>query len=85
MSIMVDRETVVSAINKFISQQTFENAVILLEYLCELKQVSKDETVMAVTENHTTFTIIIPFILEELERTLKIHRITKNNTLITVF
>ena len=86
MNIMADRETVVSDINKFISQQTLENAVVLLEHLCEVKEINKDETIKAVIANPMVLSMIMPNVLIELERTLKINRITdKNNILITVF
>lgn len=83
---MVDRETVVSDINKFISQQTLENAVTLLEYLCELKEVNKEEAIKAVVANPMILSTVMPNVLLELERTLNINSVTdKNNILITVF
>ena len=86
MNIMADRETVVSSINKFISQQTLENAVTLLEYLCELKEVNKDEAIKAVIANPVLLSMVMPNVLTELEIAFNIIRITdKNNTLITVF
>lgn len=87
MSIMVDREQVVTAINKFIHQNTLENAIILVEYLCEINEVSnKEETVKAVTVNPMIISLIIEQTLQELETKLNICRIVdKYNKLISVF
>ena len=87
MSIMVEREQVVTAINKFIHQNSLENAIVLVEYLCEVNEVpNKEETVKAVTVNPVIISLILEQVLEEFETKLNICRIVdKNNKLISVF
>ena len=84
---MADREQVVTAINKFIHQNSLENAIVLVEYLCEVNEVpNKEETVKAVAVNPVIISLILEQILQELEIKLNICRIVdKNNKLISVF
>ncbi len=87
MNIMVDRDTVVDAINKFIVHRKVEDVNTLFDYLCEVKQIpNKDEAVKAVTSNPVIISFITSRILEELETHFKINRvIDKNYQLISVF
>lgn len=87
MSIMVDRDTVVDTINKFIVHRKIEDINTLFDYLCEVKQIpNKDESVKAVTGNPVIVSFIASKILEELEIHFNIYRVTdKNNQLISVF
>ena len=87
MSIMVDRDTVVDTINKFIVHKKIEYINTLFDYLCEIKQIpNKDESVKAVTGNPVIVSFIASKTLEELETHFNINRVTdKNNQLISVF
>ena len=84
---MVDRDTVVDTINKFIVHRKIEDINTLFDYLCEIKQIpNKDESVKAVTGNPVIVSFIASKILEELETHFNIYRVTdKNNQLISVF
>lgn len=87
MSIMVDRDTIVDTINKFIAYRKMEDIVALFDYLCEAKQIpNRDEAVKAVTDNPVIVSFIASKILEELQTHFNINRVTdKNNQLISVF
>lgn len=87
MNIMVDRDTVIDTINKFIAYRQIEDIITLFDYLCEVKQIpNKDESVKAVTGNPVIVSFIANKILEELEIHFNIYRVTdKNNQLISVF
>ena len=84
---MVDRDTVIDTINKFIAYRQIEDIITLFDYLCEVKQIpNKDESVKAVTGNPVIVSFIANKILEELEIHFNIYRVTdKNNQLISVF
>lgn len=87
MNIMVERDTVVDTINKFIAYRKMEDINTLFDYLCEVKQIpNKDESVKAVTGNPVIVSFIASKILEELESHFNISRVVdKNNQLISVF
>ena len=87
MNIMVDKETVVSAINKFIKSREMKDIITLFDYLCEVKQIpNKDEVVKAVTTNPVLMQFIVDRTLQDLEVHFGICRITDaNNQLISVF
>ena len=87
MSIMVDRDTVVDAINKFIAYRQIEDIITLFDYLCEIKEISnRDQAVKAVAADPMIISVIANRTLEELETHFKICRVTdKNNQLISVF
>ena len=87
MSIMVDKDTVVSAINKFIASRRVEDMATLFEYLCEVKQIpNKDEAVKAVTGNSMILTLVADRVLQDLETHFGIRRVTdSHNQIITVF
>lgn len=84
---MVDKDTVVAAINKFIASRRVEDMATLFEYLCEVKQIpNKDEAVKAVTVNPMVLTLIADRTLEALETHFGIRRVTdSHNQIITVF
>ena len=87
MSIMADKDTVVSAINKFIAYRRLEDVITLFDYLCEAKQIpNKDDAVKAVTANPIILHLIAEETLKSLETHYNITRVTdKNNQLISVF
>lgn len=84
---MVERDTVVDTINKFIAYRKMEDIVTLFDYLCEAKQIpNKDEAVKAVTVNPIIIQLIVDETLKSLETHFNINRVTdKNNQLISVF
>ena len=86
MSIMVDKETCVEAINKFIATKSINDAAVLLEYLCEIKDLPNKEEALKTLSNPVLISMFMPRILEELEIAFNLVRLTdKNNTLILVY
>ena len=89
MNIMVDRETVVSTINKFIQKNNLEDIVTLFDYLCEIKEIpnkDREQAVKAVTVNPLIISLISNRTLEDLEIHFHICRVTdKNHKIISVF
>ena len=87
MNIMVDRDDVISTINKFIRENELEDLVTLLDYLCEIKEIpNKEQAIKAITSNPIIISIIANKILEELETHFSICRVTdKNKNIIIVF
>ena len=87
MSIMVDKDTVASAINKFIKSREMKDILTLFDYLCEVKQIpNKDEAVKAVAANPMVLTLIVDRTLQDLEIHFGICRLTDaRNQLISVF
>ena len=87
MSIMVDRETVVSAINEFIKERRAEDIITLFDYLCEVKQIpNREDAVKAVSAQPMILPLIVDKTLESLETHFSIQRVVdKNNQLISVF
>ena len=43
MNIMVSKEDCIAAINKFIKSKSINDAVVLLEYLCDIKDLENKE------------------------------------------
>lgn len=83
---MVSREQCVAAINDFIEKKELKKAVTLFEYLCELKNETHTEEIQMVCSNPTLLSMLLPNILEELQKEFNINKITdRNNTLITVY
>ena len=86
MSIMVDKETCVKDINKFIRSKSLNDAVILLEHLCDIKDLSNKQEAINTLNNPALISMLIPQIIEQLEIELKLVRLTdKNNILILVY
>lgn len=86
MSIMVSKEDCIDAINKFIWFRNMNDAVVLLEYLCDIKGLENKEEVLKVLTNPALISMLMPKILEELEIELSLTRLTdRNNNLILVF
>lgn len=87
MSIMVNREEAVSAINEFIRTNNYGIIGNLFEQLCEYKQIpNSKEEIKAVISNPMVLFSIWNLVLVEIETILNIYRITdKYNQLITVF
>ena len=86
MSIMVDKETCVEAINKFIKSKSIKDAVILLNYLCEIKDLPNKEEAINTLNNPALISMLIPQILDELEKHFNLVRVTdKNNTVLLVY
>lgn len=83
---MVDKETCVKGINKFIATKSIEDAVVLLEYLCDIKDLPNKEEALNALSNPALISMFMPRILEELERAFNLVRLTdRNNTLILVY
>ena len=84
---MVDRETCVKDINKFIKSNQLNDLMTLFVYLCELKEIPNiDNVVNQVSNNISIMSIIASNILEELQITLKINKVTdKYNKTILVY
>jgi len=86
MSIMVDKETCVEAINKFIKSKSIKDAVVLLNYLCEIKDLPNKEEAINTLNNPALISMLIPQMLDELERHFNLVRVTdKNNTVLLVY
>lgn len=83
---MVDKETCVKDINKFIATKSVKDAVVLLEYLCDIKDLPNKEAALNALSNPALISMFMPKILEELEIAFNLVRITdRNNTLILVY
>lgn len=84
---MVNKEDCVKSINNFIQSPTQNNAMTLLNYLCEIKEVPDINNLINIINNNVfALTTLIPNILEQLEKHFNLVRVTdKNNRLITVY
>lgn len=83
---MVSKDDCVNAINKFIESKSINDAVVLLEYLCDIKDLENREEALKVLTNPALISMFIPRILEELEIEFNLIRLTdRNNNLILVF
>lgn len=87
MNIMVSREECLSTINKFIKYSDINDAILLLNYLCDIKESKyREEILNTVGGDIILLNSLIPNILEELERHFSLIRIIdKNNKLILVY
>lgn len=86
MNIMVSKEDCIAAINKFIRSKNINDAVVLLEYLCDIKDLENREEAIKTLSNPALISMLIPRILEELEIEFNLTRLTDgNNNLILVF
>ena len=87
MNIMVSKEECLSTINKFINCFDINDAILLLNYLCDIKESKyKEEILNTIGSNIVLLNSLIPNILEELERHFGLIRIIdKNNKLILVY
>ena len=86
MNIMVSKEDCVAAINKFIRSKSINDAVVLLEYLCDIKDLENREEAIKTLNNPALISMFIPRILEKLEIEFNLTRLTDiNNNLILVF
>lgn len=86
MSIMVNREDAVKAINKFIETKDMKDAATLFTYVCELKECNNQEAIKQTCNNPALISFLLPQTIELLMSILNINKITdKNNNLITVF
>ena len=84
---MVDRETCIKDINKFIKSSQLNDLMILFVYLCELKEIPNiDNVVNQVSNNISLMNVLALNILEELQIILKINKVTdKYNKTILVY
>ena len=83
---MVSKEDCIAAINKFIRSKSINDAVVLLEYLCNIKDLENREEAIKTLSNPALISMLIPRILEELEIEFNLTRLTdRNNNLILVF
>lgn len=86
MNIMVSKEDCIAAINKFIRSKNINDAVVLLEYLCEIKDLPNKQEALNALNNPALISMFMPRILEELEIEFNLTRLTDiNNNLILVF
>lgn len=83
---MVSKEDCIAAINKFIRSKNINDAVVLLEYLCEIKDLPNKQEALNALNNPALISMFMPRILEELEIEFNLTRLTDiNNNLILVF
>lgn len=83
---MVSKDECVNAINNFIKSKNVKDVIVLLEYLCEIKQLDNIEESIKIILSSPVLPMIIPYILEALERELNIVRVCdRYNTLILVY
>ena len=86
MNTMVSKEDCIATINKFIKSKSINDAVVLLEYLCDIKDLENKEEALKALSNPALISMLIPRILEELEIEFNLTRLTdRNNNLILVF
>ena len=87
MSIMAEREEVVSTINKFIKNKDINTAITLFNFLCDIKNPhNREYLINAISNNHMIMMFITEPTIEELKNVLEINTVTdKNNNTITVF
>ena len=86
MNTMVSKEDCIAAINKFIKSKSINDAVVLLEYLCDIKDLENKEEALKALSNPALISMLIPRILEELEIEFNLTRLTDiDNNLILVF
>jgi len=86
MNIMVNKEDCIVAINKFIKSKSINDAVVLLEYLCDIKDLPNKQEVLDTLNNPALISMFMPIILEELEIEFSLVRVTdKNSNLILVY
>ena len=83
---MVNKEDCIVAINKFIKSKSINDAVVLLEYLCDIKDLPNKQEVLDTLNNPALISMFMPIILEELEIEFSLVRVTdKNSNLILVY
>lgn len=83
---MVSKEDCIDTINKFIKSNNINDAVILLEYLCDIKDLENREEAIKTLSNPALLSMLMPRILQELEIEFNLIRLTdRNNNLILVF
>lgn len=86
MNIMVSKEDCIATINKFIKSKNINDAVVLLEYLCEIKDLPNKQEALNALNNPALISMFMPRILEELEIEFNLTRLAdRNNNLILVF
>lgn len=77
MNIMVDKETIVSTINKFFRTGDIALGVTLFSHLCEIKNPpNKEEGIKMITNNPVLISFIMENILVALETEFNLVRIT---------
>lgn len=84
---MVDKETIIKDINKFIYSRNFKDYIRLFDHLCDIKDFKDREFVKQLMHNDSILlnTVIEPTLIA-LEQEYKINRISdKNNILIIVY
>ena len=83
---MVSKEDCIDAINKFIRSKNINDAVVLLKYLCDIKDLPNKQEALNALNNPALISMFMPRILEELEIEFNLTRLTdRNNNLILVF
>ena len=83
---MVSKEDCIATINKFIRSKSINDAVVLLEYLCEIKDLPNKQEALNALSNPALISMFMPRILEELEIKFNLVRVTDiDNNLILVF
>lgn len=83
---MVSKEDCIDAINKFIRSKNINDAAVLLEYLCDIKDLENKQEALNALNNPALISMFMPRILEELEIEFNLTRLVdRNNNLILVF
>lgn len=83
---MVEKQECIDAINRCLKTRHINDAVILFNYLCDIKGFANHDGVKYVHENPMILNIYIPEIMNQLMDAFKLTSIIdKNNILITVF
>lgn len=83
---MVSKEDCIITINKFIKSKSINDAVVLLEYLCDIKDLPNKQEALNALNNPALISMFMPRILEELEIKFNLVRVTDiNNNLILVY
>lgn len=83
---MVSKEDCIDTINKFIKSKSINDAVVLLEYLCDIKDLPNKQEALNVLNNPALISMFMPRILQELEIEFNLVRVTDiNNNLILVY
>ena len=87
MSIMVNKQTCAETINRFVGTKDLNDLILLITYLCEIKEVSNaDEVINLLFNTGFPFSFLIPPTLEYLEKHFGLIRVSdRNNNIILVF
>lgn len=83
---MVDKDICTEGINRFLRTQNHIDALVLLDYLCDIKNLPNKEEAVKSLDNPTLMTTFLPHIIEELIKEFNLIKVSdRYNTLILVF